>query len=102
MLKKLEAQTWVYVIIERTGQSDTIIGQQDDELNLSYIPAFVEKDAAMSAVGMLAGPEDRKFEIQAIIFEDLLQSAAQGHALIFILNGQGRILAKYCSDGTSI
>jgi hypothetical protein len=91
---KIKDEQWVYVVVQNPDSSEKIVGQFDQELNLSYIPVFIEKDSAQMVYGRLALDKACKYEIQAILYEDAVKHAAENECLIFILNTDGEILDK--------
>ena len=90
----IEATTWLYVTIVKTGPSEEIVGQTDTENDISFIPAFLDKEEAQRSYHFLVRDEKKKDEFQAIIYEDLAQHARDNGFLIFILNASGKILEK--------
>ena len=42
----IEATTWLYVAILKDGPSEQIVGQTDSEQDISFIPAFLDKESA--------------------------------------------------------
>ncbi len=91
---KIKDEQWVYVVVQNPGGNEKVVGQYDQELNLSFIPVFIEKDTAQMAYGRLAFEKTSKYEIQAILYEDAVSHAAENKCLIFILNSSGEILDK--------
>ena len=91
---KIKDEQWVYVVVQNPDGSEKIVGQYDQELNLSYIPVFIEKETAQMAYGRLTLEKDSKYEIQAILYEDAVKHATENKCLIFILNTDGGILDK--------
>ncbi len=94
MSVEIKDDQWVYVVVQNPEGSEKIVGQYDRELELSYIPVFIEKETALMAYGRLALEKDSKYEIQAILYEDAAKHAAANKCLIFILNADGEILDK--------
>jgi hypothetical protein len=90
---------WVYVLIQNPGAGEAIVGQQDPEHQLAFIPVFNDKEGALQGVTQMARTPGYAYEVQAIIYEDLLSYARQGGFLLFLLDGAGRILAKVGPDG---
>jgi hypothetical protein len=78
------------------------MGQHDPGHDITYIPAFLEKNAASMSIGRMAKQKGSKYEIQAIIFEDLLNHARQAGFMIFFLDEEGNILMKYSPAGEKI
>lgn len=90
---------WVYVVVQNPGAGETIAGQHDPEHQLDFIPVFKDRDNALQGVALMAKSPGQRYEVQAIIYEDLLGYAQQGGFLLFFLDGAGRILSKVGSDG---
>jgi hypothetical protein len=61
---------------------------------VSFIPLFLEKDAAGQCLPFLAREKGLKYEIQAILYEDLMEYVRKHHFMIFILDGAGKILER--------
>jgi len=91
---KIKDEQWVYVVVQNPDGSEKIVGQYDQELNLSYIPIFIEKESAQMVYGRLALEKASKYEIQAVLYEDAVKHAAENKCQIFILNTDGEILDK--------
>lgn len=85
---------WVWVLIQNPGANEQILGQHDADSDISFIPAFLEKESAQKCYHFLARETGKKDEFQAIIYEDLARHAAENGFMIFILNESGEILEK--------
>ena len=90
----IEATTWLYVAIQKTGPQEQIVGQTDTEHDISFIPAFMDKETAQQAMFHLHLEKKKKYEVQAIIYEDLAQHAADNGFLVFVLDEDGKILER--------
>lgn len=90
----VQASTWLYVAIQKIGNADQIVGQIDTEHDVSYIPAFLSKEAAQQAMFHLHLEKKGKYELQAIIYEDLAQHAIEGGFLIFVLDEEGSVVER--------
>ena len=99
MAAKNELETWVYVVVQNPGNAEHIVGQEDAENRLAFIPAFTNKDAALQGMGKIIKDKGHRYEVQAIIFEDLIRHAAMGNFLIFFIDEDGTILKKYGPSG---
>ena len=97
MSNTIAPENWIYVLVEVTANSEQIIGRHDTERNIRFIPIFTDRDSAQLGAVRLA--IENKFEIQAMLFEDLLQYASANHSLIFVMNQQGAIQTKMTPDG---
>lgn len=102
MKKKIGYDSWVYVLIQDPGNNEHVVGQEDAENGLAFIPAFIDKDAAMQGIAHMAKEKGHKYEIQAILFESLIDHAKEGNFLIFVLDEEGTILEKFNPEGNPI
>lgn len=99
---EIKQDSWLYVLIRHLDSSDQIVGQKDDEFDVAYIPAFQNKENALMGMGRIARQKGSKYEVQAIIFEDLIRHAAAEKFCVFILDEDGKILEKYSPEGNLI
>jgi hypothetical protein len=99
MTKEIALDTWVYVVVQDPGKDEHIVGQEDAEQKVAFIPAFLDKDSALQGNARLIKEKGSKYEVQAIIFEDLVGHATAGKFLIFVLDEEGTILNKFSPDG---
>jgi len=90
----VEATTWLYVAILKAGPSEQIVGQTDSEHDISFIPAFLDKESAQQAMFHLHLEKKNKYEVQAIIYEDLARHAAKNGFLVFVLDEEGKVLER--------
>jgi hypothetical protein len=90
----VEATTWLYVTIQKMGPKEQIVGQTDKDSGISFIPAFLNKEAAQQAMFHLHLEKKRKYEVQAIIYEDLAAHAVENGFLIFVLDEDGKVLER--------
>lgn len=94
MGKLKEENPWVYVVVQDPGGDEQFLGQHDAAEDVSFIPAFMEKEEALQCLSLLAKKEDKKYEVQAIEYRELAPRVAEHGFKIFILNGQGDIVDK--------
>ena len=85
---------WVWVVVQDPGQHEQFLGQHDKQENVSFIPAFHSKEAAQQCFLNMARRKGCKYEVQAILYEELSKNAAAGGFMIFLLNENGEILEK--------
>ena len=95
-MKQNGKSEWFYCIVENEGTKlDQLMGFKDDETNTEFIPIFKTKEEAQQC--FLLMPKDAmncKYEIQAIIKEDIfLQTEKTGHN-IFIMDDKGKIIKE--------
>ena len=102
MTTSVSLNTWVYIVVQHPEGQEQIIGQHDVAHDITYLPAFLEKNAATLSLGRMAKQKGQQYEIQAIIFDDLLQHARQKGFLIFFLDEEGAILMKYSPQGDKL
>lgn len=94
-MKSIKNEDWVWVIMLPEGDyAGQLLGLKDEKNNIWFIPTFMEKDDAWRAMGRLSSEKSKKYEPQAIIYEDLVNHCAENNFLIFILNADGEILNK--------
>ena len=99
MIKEIKSDTWIWVIVQNPGANEHFLGQHDEEENMSFIPAFHQKEEAQQCLLQLATDKKKKYEVQAIFFEELSKDAARNDFMIFILDGDGKILEKIKPKG---
>lgn len=90
----VEATTWLYVAILKNGPDEQIVGQTETEHEIAYIPAFLSKEAAQQAMLHLHLDKKGRYELQAIIYEDLARHAAEGGFVIFVLDEEGKVIER--------
>ena len=94
MSTRIKTDQWVWVVIQDPGADEQFLGQHDPERNVSFIPLFLDKEEAEQGLGVLSRDRSRKYEVQAIRFDDLSERAAENGFLLFVLNGKGDVLEK--------
>lgn len=99
MNKTIDPATWVYVVVQNPGPNEAIVGQQDTEGQIAFIPVFKDRESASQGVTQMVKAAGQAYEIQAIIYDDLLRYAGQGGFLVFFLDGRGQVLSKVGPDG---
>ena len=94
MTKSISATSWVYVLVQNPGGDEQIVGQRDTESDIAFIPVFLDKDSAMQGVLHMVKEKGKRYEVQAIIFEDLAGYAARGGFVLTVLDGEGQVIEK--------
>ena len=94
MTQHIDAHAWVYVLVQNPGTDDHIVGQIDEAHDISFIPMFLDKEAANQGVLHMAKDKGKKYEVQAIIFEDLEKYALEGESILFVIDGDGIVIDK--------
>ena len=94
MKKELKPDTWIWVVVQNPGPHEQFLGQLYEDQNVSFIPAFFEKEDAQQCLIHMTTSKGVKYEVQAIFFEELAEDAIQHDFMIFMLNADGEILEK--------
>ena len=85
---------WVWVVVQDPSGNEQFLGQHDKQENISFIPAFHSKEEAQQCFLNLARQKGRKYEVQAILYEELAKDAAANGFMIFLLDENGDVLKK--------
>ena len=94
MKSKLTPETWIWIVVQNPGSDEQFLGQHDQDQDISFIPAFFEKEDAQQCLIHMATQKGDKYEIQAVLFGELTKDAAKNDFMIFMLNADGKILEK--------
>ncbi len=94
MNSTVKEDQWIWVIIQDPDKNEQILGQHDNEQEKSFIPFFLSKEDAQIGRDFLTREKGHRYEAQAILFEDLIQQAAQNGLEVYLLNDAGKILEK--------
>jgi hypothetical protein len=88
--------TWYYIIVQNPeAVGEEFVGYTDQKTGVTFIPAFKTKDIAQQC--FLVMPKDimnHKYEVQAIIREDLMTLAQKNGYDVFLMDDKGRVLEK--------
>jgi len=90
----IQNDQWLWVVVQDPGSDEQFLGQRDDEKGISFIPVWLEKDAALGGMKLLAREQGRKYEVQAIEYEHLAPKAAESGYSLFVLDASGKVLEK--------
>jgi hypothetical protein len=94
MKNKLTPDTWIWIVVQNPGADEQFLGQHDREQQVSFLPAFFNKEDAQQCLIHMTTRKGDKYEVQAILFGELTKDAAKNGFLIFMLNADGEILEK--------
>jgi hypothetical protein len=89
-----KSNQWVWVLVQNPGEQEQILGQHDEESNISFIPTFLAKEHGQKCYHFMVREKGKKDEFQAIIYEDLTRHAVENGFMIFLFNDSGEILEK--------
>ncbi|SPD73712.1 conserved hypothetical protein [uncultured Desulfobacterium sp.] len=85
---------WVYVVIHGPEGNEQLLGQQDEEYHISFVPVFLKKEEAVMNLNLLAREKDHKYDVQAMLYEDLVARISGQGYMLFVLDGTGKVLEK--------
>lgn len=85
---------WVYVVIHGPEGNEQLLGQQDEEYHILFVPVFLIKEEALMNLNLLAREKDIKYGVQAILYEDLVARISGQGYMLFVLDGTGKVLEK--------
>ncbi len=94
MQNRKDDDQWVWVVVQDPGGDEQFLGQHDEQEDISFIPVFGDKEAAQQGLLSLTRQPGHKYEVQAILREELLKDAAAGGFLIYLLNERGDVQEK--------
>jgi hypothetical protein len=97
----IKGDTWVWVVVQDPGGDEQFLGQLDEEKNISFIPAFYQKEDAQQCFVQMHREKGRKYEIQAIFFDELTKDAAKQGFMIFMLDEDGKVSEEIAYDFSS-
>ena len=66
MSQLIQGNPWVYAIVQDPGGNEQFLGQTDEEMNISFIPIFLDKDAAGQCLPFLVREKGLKYEGHSI------------------------------------
>jgi hypothetical protein len=93
MTISIAKQTWVYAVFSYSGEEDKITGFQDKNGG-TFIPVLKTNKEAEVFVGYIPREPGRRYEVQAIIFEDVLNYARENGGQVYLVSEKGEILEK--------
>ena len=94
MPEKIKEDTWLWLVAENPGENEQFLGQIDSENKISFLPAFLEKDAGLQGLHLLVRDKKVKFEMQAIQYRDLAPKLAEEGFFLLVLDAEGNVLEK--------
>ena len=94
MSKSIEKDQWVWVLVQDPGKNEQLLGQQNEETDELFIPAFLEKEEARRGFTFLTREEGHTYEAHAIQYDDLAQRARENGFKLMILSGSGQVLER--------
>ncbi len=96
MIEKKINDSWFYVVVQNPGtMEEEYMGFMHEETKKTFIPAFATKEEAQQCFLMM--PKDvmhKKYEIQAVIKDDLISVAKTTGFHVFLMDDKGRIKSR--------
>ncbi len=87
---------WYYIVVQDPGSPDEqFMGYEDKTNGMVFIPAFASKEEATQCFMVM--PKDimkHKYEVQAIIKDDLTAHASKSGYKIFLLDDKGQVVQE--------
>ncbi len=94
MTDTVKEDSWVWIVVQDPEVNDQIVGLEDDEPGVYFIPTFKTKEIALQFFVNMPRETGHKYEAQAIIYEDLDHYASENTFLIYMLDADGKVLDK--------
>ena len=91
MRDKMNHSSWIYIIVLNPGKNEKILGQNDHANSIFFIPIFQTKTSAEKNITLLSIKKKDTYEIQAMIYEDILKYAHSNDYMIFVISENGKI-----------
>ena len=96
-MRSLAKNQWVFAIVKNPGPSEQITGFQTDQ-GIKYIPVLRTKEHAEIFLSYMQREPGVRYEVQAIIYEDVLSYATDNQCWICITDEKGVIEEKISPD----
>jgi hypothetical protein len=94
MSRLIKDHQWVYVVVQDPEKDARYLGQHETESDTAFIPVFIEKEHALMCMNLLVKDRGKKYEVQAVMVEELAEHAAAGGFKLYVLNSEGSVEAK--------
>ena len=94
MAESIQNDQWIWVVVQDPGGEEQFLGQEDETTKVAFIPVFMEKEEAEAGLPFLSKDEARKYEVQAIRFDDLKSRLAETDFMVFVLSREGEVREK--------
>ena len=87
---------WIFIVVQNPGTgAEQFMGFKDPDSENEFIPAFTSKEEAQQC--FLIMPKNvmiNKYEVQAILKEDLTRTAGENGLEIFLMDDKGCVKGK--------
>ncbi len=93
-MSKIKKDSWVFVLVQDPGKEESFVGLFDREDEISFIPVFTEKEAALSCAINIPADIGKKREVHAIVYEELRTTASANDFWLYVTDAEGGIIDK--------
>jgi hypothetical protein len=90
----VNSDQWVWVMVQDPGGKEQFFGLHDSGDETSFIPVFLEKEVALQCFINLPRDPGKKYEAQAILYEDLVAQSSRSGFSLHLLDAEGRVIEK--------
>lgn len=90
----IQNDQWIWVVVQDPGGNEQFLGQRDETRGISFIPVWLEKDAAQNGLNLLSRHAGSKYEVQAIQYETLAPKAAEEGFRLLVLDASGKVIEQ--------
>lgn len=92
MAEQGDTQGWVWVIVYDKGDGGHYLGLYNEGKDINFIPAFESKEAANDCFLTMPREKGKKYEVQAIHIEELMEDAKKSEFAVAIVDADGAII----------
>ncbi len=92
MEEKARDKGWAYVVVCDPDTQATFLGLHNTEKALDFIPAFDSKEAANDCFLSLPKEKGRKYEVQAVLLEELYKDAERNGFVVAMIDNDGKVI----------
>ena len=94
MAEKEQVSEWVYVFVCNPGAHETFLGLYNEEKEVNFIPTFISKEDANDCFLSMPREKEKKFELQAILIEELHAEATKNGFHVAMVDSDGNLMKK--------
>ena len=94
MSEKEKISEWVYVFVCNPGPQESFLGLYNEEKDVNFIPTFASKQDANDCFLSMPREKGKKFELQAILIEELHAEATKNGFHVAMVDSDGNLINK--------
>jgi len=94
MTEQDKVATWVWVVVEKAENKETLLALKDEARNLSFIPVFQSKEDGLVGQRSFKKSPGVEHELEAMSLAEAARYARANHLEIFILDHTGKVLER--------